>query len=406
MGGLANSRLRSAQAGISLVETLVALVLGLTMVSVALDLQTSNRAVSGQIQAMVRLQESAGIAAALLETNLRHAGGTLCRNNPPTTTLLDTPSLASYWDYRLHTPAKPYAYWEYIDGGGLLGIHGYESTTSDPIVGDNRKAGDSISIMSDNMGAVARVTGPATHTSQPGTFGFTGTYTFPVDKGLNFPVGTVAMVCDYTRAVLFQVTASNASTITLQAGGGTPPSPGNCSVTMRRVKLLTDPVSALDGNFSCTKKGQNLLPQQGQIYAFGPGSMIGEHTFHHWYIGRKTGTSDGLSLYRRSMGYDGSGNVELSAAQEIVQNVTDMQITYLSGLLGTGYPAQARYKTADEINSQASYVQRGVTAVRILLTVTSPEKVGLAATDTATAATYTIPINVTIRARMPGVVRR
>ena len=405
MGGLANSRLRSAQAGISLVETLVALVLGLTMVSVALNLQTSNRAVSGQIQAMVRLQESAGIAAALLETNLRHAGGTLCRNNPPTTTLLNTRSLASYVDYQRHAPEKPYAYWEYIDGGGLLGIHGYESTTSDPIVGDSRKAGDSISIMSDNMGAVARVTGPAIHTSEPGTFGFTGTYTFPVDKGLNFPVGTVAMACDYTRAVLFQVTASDASTITLQAGGGTPPSPGNCSVTMRRVKLLTDPVGALDGNFSCTR-GQNPLPQQGQIYAFGPGSMIGEHTFHHWYIGRKTGTSDGLSLYRRSMGYDRSGNVELSPAQEIVQNVTDMQITYLSGLLGTGYPAQAFYKTADQINSQPSYVQRGVTAVRILLTVTSPGKVGLAATNAASAVTYTIPINVTIRARMPGVVRR
>ena len=157
MGGLANSRLRSAQAGISLVETLVALVLGLTMVSVALNLQTSNRAVSGQIQAMVRLQESAGIAAALLETNLRHAGGTLCRNNPPTTTLLNTRSLASYVDYQRHAPEKPYAYWEYIDGGGLLGIHGYESTTSDPIVGDSRKAGDSISIMSDNMGAIVDI---------------------------------------------------------------------------------------------------------------------------------------------------------------------------------------------------------------------------------------------------------
>jgi hypothetical protein len=47
-----------------------------------------------------------------------------------------------------------------------------------------------------------------------------------------------------------------------------------------------------------------------------------------------------------------------------------------------------------------------VTAVRITLTLTSPEKVGLAANNAASAATYTIPINVAIRARMPGVVRR
>jgi hypothetical protein len=44
--------------------------------------------------------------------------------------------------------------------------------------------------------------------------------------------------------------------------------------------------------------------------------------------------------------------------------------------------------------------------VRIVLTLTSPEKVGLAAQNKASAATYTIPINVAIRDRMAGVVRR
>lgn len=401
---LANSRLRAAQAGISLVETLVALVLGLAMVSAAFNLYVSNRAVFRQIEAMVRLQESASIAAALLETNLRHAGGTLCRNNPPTTTLLNTESLSSYDAYRRHTPAKPYAYWEYINDGGLLGIHGYESTTRDPIVGDDRIAGDSISIMSDNMGAVARVTGRATHASS--SFGFTGWYTFPVDNGLNFPVGTVAMACDYARAVLFQVTRSTQSTITLEAGTATPPSPGNCNVTMRRIKPdATTPIAGLDSQWSCTL-GQGLLPKQGKIYTFGPGSMIGAHTFQHWYIGRKTGTSDGLSLYRRSMGYDSSGNVELGTAEEMVQDVTDMQITYLPTLLTTGYPSLDSYKNADVMNAQGNFVQRYVGSVRILLTLTSPDKVSLGPMDTASAATYTIPINVAIRARMPGVVRR
>jgi Type IV Pilus-assembly protein W len=401
------------QAGISLVETLVALVLGLAMVSVAFNLFVSNRGVFRQIEAMVRLQESASIATTLLETSIRHAGGTLCRNNPPTTILLNA---SSPYPYAEHRPTMPYAFWESndVNSSALMGLHGYESITSDPIVGDNRLAGDSISIMSDNMGAIARVTGPAIATSA--SFGFSGTYNFPVDYGLDFPLGTVAMACDQVRAVLFQVNGTNnKSRIRMQAGGSTTPTPGNCAVTMRRDRpYQTDPVSALNGQWSCAN-GPTALAQQGQMYTFGPGSMIGEHTFEHWYIGRKTNTTDGLSLFRRRMGYDTSGNVKLLDAEEIVQDVTDMQITYLPGVLYTGYPQKSYYVPAndpvtnDGIANYDRYTFRSVTAVRIVLTFTSPDRVGWAAsaaTNAASAATYTIPINVAIRARMPGVVRR
>ena len=410
MHGLVPPRLRATQAGISLVETLVALVLGLAMVSVAFNLFVSNRGVFRQIEAMVRLQESASIAATLLETSIRHAGGTLCRNNPPTTILLNA---SSPYAYAEHRPTKPYAYWESKDGDGqgLLGLHGYESITADPIVGANRLAGDSISVMSDNMGAIARVTGPATATSA--SFGFSGTYNFPVDYSYDFDVGTVAMACDQVRAVLFQVTDVLNKRIRMQVGANAPAlSPGNCAVTMRRIRpYVTDPVTALDGQWSCTN-GQTTFSQQGQMYTFGPGSMIGEHTFEHWYIGRKTNTTDGLSLFRVRMGYDTSGNVKLLDAEEIVQDVKDMQITYLPGVLFTGYPSKPYYVPAydpvtfDGLANYDGYTFRSVTAVRIVLTLTSPEKVGLAATNAASAATYTIPINVAIRARMPGVVRR
>ena len=416
-GGV-SPRLRAAQAGISLVETLVALVLGLAMVSVAFNLYVSNRAVFRQIEAMVRLQESASIAAGLLETSIRHAGGTLCRNKPPTTILLNTPS--STTPQEIFTPKMPYAFWEETDQNSQapLGLHGYESTATDPIVGNARRAGDSISIMSDNMGAIARVTAPATFSSAASSYGTTGTYSFPVDDGRDFPVGTVAMACDHVRAVLFQVTGSNESTITLQAGTGAPTlSPGNCSVAMRKGKhdTASASVDALDGNYSCPNNFGSLTVTDKlriKMYTFGPGSMIGEHTFEHWYIGRKTNTTDGLSLYRRRMGYDASEKkVKLLDAEEIVQDVTDMQITYLQGLFQTGYPQTASYITAQELvdtplNDDEWLTFLQIVAVRIVLTLTSPEKVGLAANNAASAATYTIPINVAIRARLPGVVRR
>jgi len=403
--GVIPPRRRATQAGISLVETLVALVLGLVMVSVAFNLYMSNRSVFRQIEGMVRLQESASIATALLENDIRHAAGTLCRNSPPTTSLLDA-----------QNSSVPGRFWETATSSNrvnFLGLHGYESITPDPIVKDKRLAGDSISLMSDNMGKIARVTAPATHTSASGTGGLTGSYTFTVDDGTKFPVGTVAMACDYARAVLFQVTASDFSKITLNTGSSL--SPGNCAVTMKRGKLPGQPVAAMEENYSCYG-GQGMNPQFGKMYTFGPGSSVAEHTFHHWYIGRKTNTEDGLSLYRVSMGYDAAGNVKLDAAEEMVQDVTDMQIEYLPSYLYAGYPTEYFYKPANSMDGTPAimgmdfYTYRSVTAVRIVLTLTSPDKIGLGvgqgASNAATAATYTIPINVAIRARMPGVVRR
>ena len=409
MRGLVPPRLRAAQAGISLVETLVALVLGLAMVSVAFNLYVSNRAVFRQIEAMVRLQESASIAAALLETNLRHAGGTLCRNNPPTTVLVKGASTRAY---RQHNPQTPARYWEVDGTGGLsadkgagqFGWHAYESTRTDAIVGTDRKAGDSISIMSDNMGAVARVTGRATYASS--NSGLTGNYTLPVDNGTNFPVGTVAMACDYTRAVLFQVTASASSTITLDTTA-TSPAPGNCAVTVR-LQDTPPRVLGMTGPYNCSNGATPIADWSGMgsMYTFGPGSMIGEHSFSHWYIGRKTNTTDGLSLYRRRMVFAG-GTIGLGDAEEMVEDVIDMQITVLRGTLYTGYPAISSYQSLASYNiGPDSNTPRPALALRIVLTLRSPERVGLAANNAASAATYTIPINVAIRSRMPGVVRR
>ena len=376
------------QAGVSLVETLVALALGLAMVSVAFNLYVSNRSVFRQIEAMTRLQESASIATALLETDIRQAAGTLCRNHAPMTSLLSATN----------------NYWESVESFGLVGLRGYESSTTDPIVGTSRIAGDSISIVSDNAGAVARVIAPATHASSQD--GLAGSYTFQVDTVDGFQAGTVALACDYERAVLFQITrVSNTTppTIELQAGGGSAVYPGNCGVLMKRLGGTGEGISPLDGNWSCTSANTTLY-KQGSVYPFGPGSMVGEHTFHHWYIGRNA--SGGSSLYRRSMDYETNGSVKLGDSKEMVENVTDMQIEYLPGFLYTGYPFNAYYKTAAQISGIPRYTYRSVIAVRIVLTLTSPDKVGLAASNVASAATYTVPINVAIRSRMPGVVRR
>ena len=405
MAGRNPSRHRAAQAGISLVETLVALALGLALVTVAFNLHVSNRAVFAQIEAMTRLQESASIAAALLETDLRHAEGTLCRHRQPLSTTVASGASSSYFFARETT--------------GLEGVHFYSSDPSaanypDAIVGAERIAGDSISITSDNMGAVARVV--ADSASAAGT-----SYTFTVDDASKFPAGTLAMACDYNQAVLFQVSeitdTAGTDTIKLSTTGTT--TPGNCSIYMRlKAGDSRDQSANRDTPYAfASHLTQCMTSSEAEMYLFRPGSMIGQHTFNHWYIGRKTGAASdaaGSALRRRSMTV--SGGVLGYTDEEIVEDVSNMKISYLSDYLNTGYPAPFVHAPLSFYSSVSAWLQPRATggddafskvlAIRIELTLTSPARVGLAANNVASAPTFTIPINVAIRARMPGVVRR
>ena len=375
MQGVAKPRQRAAQAGLTLVEILVALALGLTLVSVAFNLYVGNRAVFRQIEAMTRLQESASIAAALLETDLRHAAGVLCRKGAPLTNLLRSSA-----DYEVHLALAN-------------GVRGYESTQTDGIAGTLRLAGDSISIYSANAGAVAWSTASATATSD--------TYTFTVGDASKFAAGTVALACDYDRAVLFQVTESATTTPQqIRFSTNSTITPGNCGVSMKALAPASSGTVALP---RCAIHSAAYAASAAS-YTFGPASMIGKFSFSHWYIGTKTNTDTGSvntrSLRRVTTTYSEAGGVG-KTDEEMVENVSNMQITYLTDWNGSGYPGSTAYVAANAVTDWTRVI-----AVRMELTLTSPERVGLAAGNVASAATYTIPVNVTIRARMPGVLRR
>ena len=391
MQGIASPRQRVKQAGVSLVETLVALALGMALVSVAFNLYVSNRSVFQQIEAMTRLQESASIASALLETDIRHAAGVLCRNDAPLTNLLNNP--------------------DFLDGGspGIVlafsnGLKGYPtSTETDPIALADRCTGDSLSIYSANTSYIARVTASATQTTT--ATATTGSYTFTVDDASKFSVGDVALACDYDRAVLFQVT-QNATTTPQQIIFSNPSAvkPGNCGV---RIKASAPASSDTVAPPRCVSNPAAYKASAVE-YTFGPGSMIGKFSFTHWYIGKKTneGTCKlpsvvgnpvhNLALHRKTVKYNGAGAT--TTDDEMVENVTDMKISYLNGWNDTGYPGADNYVAASAVPNWTRVI-----AVRIELTLTSPERAGLAAGN---VATYTIPITATVRARMPGIVRR
>jgi type IV pilus assembly protein PilW len=313
-------RLPQNQRGASLVETMVALVVGLAITSAALSNYMGNRTAYKQIEGLARLQETARIAAALLESDIRQADGSLCRRNLPFT---NATANNNWW-------AQP-----------ANGVQGFNSTVADGRAsGISRQAGtDSITVWSANANRVVQVRAAAS--AGNGT-------TFTVDTVANLAAGSLAAVCNYDAEVLFTVSAASGTTVSTS--------------------------SAVNG--------------------FGPGSLITALEASHWYIGQKTAISNGslnnLALRRTTLGSNGS-----TTSDEIVENVSDMQITYLAGDVN-GRPTAASYVDATQIINWSQ-----VLAARITLTLRSPEAIAVGAAGAASAATYQVPITAAIRSRLP-----
>ena len=313
-------RLPQNQRGASLVETMVALVVGLAITSAALSNYMGNRTAYKQIEGLARLQETARIAAALLESDIRQADGSLCRRNLPFT---NATANNNWW-------AQP-----------ANGVQGFNSTVADGRAsGISRQAGtDSITVWSANANRVVQVRAAAS--AGNGT-------TFTVDTVANLAAGSLAAVCNYDAEVLFTVSAASGTTVSTS--------------------------SAVNG--------------------FGPGSLITALEANHWYIGQKTAISNGslnnLALRRTTLGSNGS-----TTSDEIMENVSDMQITYLAGDVN-GRPTAASYVDATLIINWSQ-----VLAARITLTLRSPEAIAVGAAGAASAATYQVPITAAIRSRLP-----
>jgi type IV pilus assembly protein PilW len=117
--------------------------------------------------------------------------------------------------------------------------------------------------------------------------------------------GDLIMVCDFDHATITQITnysTNHSSTVVHNDGTGTP---GNCS------KGLGYPTSCSSSN--------------GNHYDFPSNSRVAVLTAAVWYIG--TNSLNGRSLYRVTIGHGSNGTP--STPQEMVRNVTGMQILYL-----------------------------------------------------------------------------
>lgn len=306
--------------GVTLIELMIALVLGLLVVAAAIGIFVSNRQAFRVADNLSRVQENARVGYELMARELRQAGGNPCSRNVRTVNVL-----------------KPNAIWGTAWGDGVRGYTGTQAfggATFGTAAGNRVSGTDAIEIRSGAPGEVTVVD----HKPTSAQFKVN-----TVNHGLQD--GDIAIVCDFVQASIFQISgAQNGINVTVVHNIGNTQTPGNCSKGLG----WADPPD-------CSTNGTP--------YAYGPNSTIARLRASAWYIGVSGSDSQRRSLYQVQL--VNSGGVPSMRAQEIAEGVQNMQLEYL-------VPGTTEYVPANSITNWNQ-----VSAVRVVLTLQSTESTGV-----------------------------
>lgn len=300
------------QAGFSLIELMIALVLGLLVVSTAIGIFLSNKQAYMATQGLGRVQESSQVAFELMSRDIREAGGNPCDSGLVAGNIIAGGAAATPtgtdWYLAVTRP-----------------LHGFESggpthVADTDVIQVLRPADDVRSVTADTTVASAS----ATYT--PGTPAFAD--------------GAAIMICDMKVLGVFKANGASSisganGTVSFGAGAGgnecdyfPQPNAGTCAgaaTAYQFPKFAT--LSALEGV--------------------------------RWFVRDSDGNaSNGYSLYRQVNG---------GTAEEVVQGVENMQVKYLTP---TGYVDAG----AGSLTTAAAWNE--VRAARVTLTLRDTELSG------------------------------
>ncbi|NOT89238.1 MAG: type IV pilus assembly protein PilW [Lysobacter sp.] len=334
---------RSAVRGLTLVELMIAMMLGLLVVGSASAIFISNRATYRATEGLGRVQENGRMAFELMARDLREAGGNPCGN-------ADRKEPLKIVNVLNNPAAQWWTNWN-------NGIRGYEAA----IPGGNppgRVVGaDAIDLMSADSSSAATI---VDHNIAGTEFELN-----TADHG--FKDSDLAIVCDWRQASLFQVTSVAGANIRHSNAGA---APGNCT------KGLGYANPAL-----CTPGGRT------KQYGPNPADNMASATVVRmqpvrWYVG--TAPNGGRSLFRSAV--VNNGGALAVREQEIAEGVNDLEIQYL--LEGAANYVDATLIPADRWND--------VNAVRVTLDMLSADGAGVGGAQLQRRIAHTV----TLRNRM------
>ncbi|MEO6139061.1 MAG: prepilin-type N-terminal cleavage/methylation domain-containing protein [Luteimonas sp.] len=334
--------------GVTLIELMIALLLGLLVSGAALALFVTNKQTYKTSESLGRVQEAERTAFELMARDLREAAGNACEKDLDVANVLNTPSSNWYTDFT----------------GGVRGYDNTVASAGSPFgtAVQNRVLGtDAIELKSS-------VSGETAIDRQPGG------PSADIKLGAvanNLQVGDIVMACNFDHAAIFQISQLNGS--------------GN-------LNLVHNTGAAVPGNCSKGLGFPTVCSATGTYYDFGdnPPAVIAKLKATRWYVGYNGRTYLGQpsrSLYQTTL-TNNSGNAG-TVTNEITEGVRDMQLKFL--LAGaTTYVDPGTVTAADWLTDK-------VVAVNLDLTLEGSDRVS---TD-GTVLSRHLEHTVTIRNRAP-----
>jgi type IV pilus assembly protein PilW len=337
---------RSRILGVSLIELMIAVVLGIFLVGGVITIFTSNQQNFKVNENLARLQESARFAYEQMNREIRDAGTNPCGVRA-VNSVVRTPSLTIPW-------------WGDWNAGTLRGFDGNEETIGSgvPIAAsvDNRVSGTDALIVLRTL-------------NDDGSFKAVNAHDVSSDKFVlnttpNYSTQDLLFVCDNLSGAIFEVNSVGTTGGKPHVAYDTTSPSANCSDRL-----------GWTSNVDCAT---NSITK-----TFTVGSVITKFDPAIWYIGN---TDDGdRALYRESIHKKTSPAAAISTERrQFVPDVHDMQIKYLTrtnpATTGTAAVLASDWIDASVINAQtATWTNQNSTeaiAVRIELTFRSKESVG------------------------------
>jgi len=263
--------------GMSLVELMLALLLGTLVVATAIGVFIANRQTMTTTQEIARIQHNMQVALELLARDLRQAGANPCSRSLPFANIIGVP--ASRWWTNLASTKMTDDIWSTPWRSTLRGLTLAEF--ADTSTAGGRVAGsDAIELLSTD-------TKVATVVSHDGT-------RFVLNNsGHGFSSGNLLLVCDSRQASLFQAQVSGIDV--LHPAGG-----ANC------------------GGYLGLPGGCDAEP-----FTYMSHALMARWKPVRWYLGHNG--RDGTSLYQMTLDGNGQGVTR----QEMVEDVSALEFRYL-----------------------------------------------------------------------------
>lgn len=327
---------RRATSGFTLIELMVAMLLGLIVIAGVTSVFLANQRTYRTNQALGEVQDSARTAYEMIARDIRDAGLTGCGNAGRVANVLNNgPN---------HGGTTWWADWN-------NSVRGFGTDQIDVAVATGTGTAERLSTSDSLMLIGGEGTGASVRqNAEPA-----GTMLLN-EAGADFAAGDIVIACDPDHATMLQVNAFGANTITHQSGVG---SPGNCTMD------LGFP-TACGGTAS---------------YVFAPNSLVTRVKAVDWYVG--TNPDGGTSLYRRAL--VNNAGVPTLETQEMVRDITGLNLRYHEA-------ANSTFVTASAVGNWGT-----VDAIQVSLTMRSSDE--RAGTDNQ-ALTRTFTATTTLRNRV------